>query len=399
VSVIVVTYNNEEIIGGCLSSVLENNYPNYEVIVADNASKDGTLKVVEETVRNYSAHNVKIVKNPKNYGISKGSNIGVSQYVLEDIVSSGVRDVAIVLGETYPELVKEYYKDGSSFGARITYVYQGKPLGIAHAIKLCRGFVGEDEFVVYLGDQLLQKGIKRYVERFASEDYDAFILLKEVEDPTRFGVAQFDERGRLVRLVEKPKVPPSRYALVGVYFFKPVVFDVIEGLRPSWRGELEVTDAIQLMLERGYRVGYEVLEGWWFDVGKSDDVLAVNARILDERVGRRVEGEVKDSKVEGRVEVGRGTKVVSSVVRGPSIIGEGCLIENSYIGPYTSVGNNSKMIDSSVEYCVILEGASIIGVERLEESLVGRYAKVTKGGVNRKVVKLNVGDYSEVMLS
>jgi glucose-1-phosphate thymidylyltransferase len=202
-----------------------------------------------------------------------------------------------------------------------------------------------------------------------------------------------------VRLVEKPKVPPSRYALVGVYFFKPVVFDVIEDLKPSWRGELEITDTIQLMLERGCRVGYEVLDGWWFDVGKSDDVLAVNAKVLDERVGRRIDGEVRDSRVEGRVEVGRGTKIVGSVVRGPSIIGEGCTIENSYVGPYTSVGDSSKIIDSSVEYCVILEGASIIGVERLEESLVGRHAKVTKGRGNRRIVKLNVGDYSEVMLS
>jgi glucose-1-phosphate thymidylyltransferase len=327
------------------------------------------------------------------------ANKPVSQYVLEDLVSSGVKDVAIVLGETYPELVREYYRDGSSFGARITYVYQGKPLGIAHAVKLCREFVGDEKFVVYLGDQLLQKGIKKYVDRFAREDYDAFILLKEVEDPTRFGVAQFDEKGRLVRLVEKPKVPPSKYALVGVYFFKPAVFDVIEDLRPSWRGELEITDAIQLMLERGYRVGYEALDGWWFDVGKSDDVLAVNAKVLDERVGRRIDGEVRDSKVEGRVEVGRGTKIVGSVVRGPSIVGEGCTIENSYVGPYTSVGNSSKIIDSSVEYCVILENASIIGVERLEESLVGRHAKVTKGRGNRRIVKLNVGDYSEVMLS
>jgi glucose-1-phosphate thymidylyltransferase len=326
-------------------------------------------------------------------------NKPVSQYVLEDLVSSGVKDVAIVLGETYPGLVREYYKDGSSFGARITYIYQGKPLGIAHAVKLCREFVSDEKFVVYLGDQLLQRGIKKYVERFAEGDYDAFILLKEVEDPTRFGVAQFDEKGRLVRLVEKPKVPPSRYALVGVYFFKPVVFDVIEDLKPSWRGELEITDAIQLMLERGYKVGYEVLDGWWFDVGKSDDILAVNARILDERVGRRVDGEVRGSRVEGRVEVGRGAKVLNSIVRGPSIIGEGCTIENSYIGPYTSIGNNSKIIGSSVEYCVILEGASIVGVERLEESLVGRYAKVARGEGNRRFVKLNVGDYSEVMLS
>jgi glucose-1-phosphate thymidylyltransferase len=325
------------------------------------------------------------------------ANKPVSQYVLEDLISSGVKEIAIVLGEIFPELVKEYYKDGSAFNARITYIYQGKPLGIAHAVKLCEEFVGEDEFVVYLGDQILQKGIKCYLEKFLKEDYDAFILFKEVEDPTRFGVGQFDEKGKLVRLVEKPKVPPSKYAIVGVYFFKPVVFRIIEELKPSWRGELEITDAIQLMLDRGYSVGYEVLEGWWFDVGKSDDVLAVNARVLDEKARERIEGEIASSKIEGRVEVGKGTKVLNSVVRGPSVIGENCLIENSYIGPYTSVGRNSKIVNSSIEYSVILEGAQIIDVERLEESLIGRNAKVTKNR-ERRFIRLNLGDYSEVSI-
>ena len=159
------------------------------------------------------------------------ANKPTSQYVIEDLVSSDIKDIAIVLGEIYPELVREYYKDGSSFGAKITYIYQGKPLGIAHAVKLCKDFVGNDKFVVYLGDQILQKGIKKYLEKFLSQDYDAFILLKEVEDPTRFGVAQFDDKGNLIRLIEKPKIPPSKYALVGVYFFKPLVFDIIEKLK------------------------------------------------------------------------------------------------------------------------------------------------------------------------
>jgi glucose-1-phosphate thymidylyltransferase len=325
------------------------------------------------------------------------ANKPISQYVLGDLVSSDIKDIAIVLGEVYPELVKEYYKDGSSFGAKITYIYQGKPLGIAHAVKLCRDFVGDDRFVLYLGDQILQKGIKKYVEKFVERDYDAFILLKEVDDPTRFGIAQFDQNGKLVRLVEKPKIPPSRFALVGVYFFKPSVFDIIEELKPSWRGELEITDAIQLMLEHGYNVGYEVLEGWWFDVGKSDDILAVNAKLLDERVKERVNGEVEDSRIEGRVEIGKGTKILKSVIRGPLIIGSNCIIENSYIGPYTSIGNGSRIVNSSIEYCVILDGVSIIGLERIEESLIGKNSKIVKNEGNRRFLKLNVGDYSEVM--
>ncbi|MEM2617695.1 MAG: sugar phosphate nucleotidyltransferase, partial [Thermofilaceae archaeon] len=176
----------------------------------------------------------------------------VSQWVLEDLVSAGVRDVAIVLGDVFPELVVQHYGDGSRFGARVTYVHQGRPLGIAHAVSLCREFVGGDSFVVYLGDNLLQHGIKRYLEEFLREGYDAMVLLKEVEDPTRFGVAQLDERGRLVRLVEKPKVPPSNLALVGVYFFKPIIFKAIDEIEPSWRGELEITDAVQKLIDWGF---------------------------------------------------------------------------------------------------------------------------------------------------
>jgi len=325
------------------------------------------------------------------------ANKPVSQYVLEDLRNAGIRDIAIVLGEIYPELVQEHYGDGSRFGVRITYIHQGKPLGIAHAVGLCREFVGSDAFVVYLGDNLLQYGIKQYLQRFLEGDYDAFILLKEVEDPTRFGVARFNEEGKLIGLVEKPKVPPSKYALVGVYFFKPVVFEVIKDLKPSWRGELEITDTIQLLIDRGYRVGYDFVEGWWLDTGKKDDILYANALILDERIKRDVKGEVVNSKVEGRVVVEEGTKIVDSSVRGPVVIGRGCLIENSFIGPYTSIGDGVRVLNSSIEYCVILENALVENVDRLEESLVGRNAKIRRNR-ERNVIKLHVGDYSEVEL-
>jgi len=323
------------------------------------------------------------------------ANKPVSQYVLEDLRDSGVKDIAVVLGEIYPELVREYYGDGSRFNVKITYIYQGRPLGIAHAVGLCEEFIGQDTFIVYLGDNLLQHGIKRYVEEFIKGDYDAYILLKEVEDPTRFGVAKFDENGRLIGLIEKPKIPPSKYALVGVYFFKPVVFDVIKDLKPSWRGELEITDAIQLMMDRGYRVGYGFVEGWWIDTGKKDDILYANMLILDERAQRDVKGELVNSRVEGRVSIGEDTKVVDSTIRGPAVIGGNCLIEGSYIGPYTSIGDGSRILKSSIEHCVILENASIENVDRLEESLIGRNAKIVKNKM-RGAVKLNIGDYSEV---
>lgn len=263
------------------------------------------------------------------------ANKPVSQYVLEDLRDAGIKNIAIVLGETYPELVREYYGDGSRLGVSITYVYQGRPLGIAHAVSLCKDFTGNDRFVVYLGDNLLQHGIKNYVEEFENGNYDAYILLKEVDDPTRFGVAKFDEKGRLIGLVEKPKVPPSKYALVGVYFFKPIVFEIIKELEPSWRGELEITDALQLMLQQGYKVGYDFVEGWWLDTGKKDDILYANALILDERIKRDIKGELVNSRVDGRVTIGQGTKIVNGIVRGPAIIGESCLIQDSFIGPYT----------------------------------------------------------------
>lgn len=321
----------------------------------------------------------------------------VSQWVLEDLVSAGVRDVAIVLGDVFPELVVQHYGDGSRFGARVTYVHQGRPLGIAHAVSLCREFVGSDSFVVYLGDNLLQHGIKRYLEEFLGEGYDAMVLLKEVEDPTRFGVAQLDERGRLVRLVEKPKVPPSNLALVGVYFFKPIIFKAIDEIEPSWRGELEITDAVQKLIDWGFDVGYRIVEGWWLDTGKKDDILAANYLLLDERAERRIEGEIVNSRVEGRVTVCRGARVVDSVIRGPAFVGEGAVVERSHIGPYTSLSRGVRVAGSSVEYCVILEGARVEGVE-LEESLVGRYAKVVRNHGGRRASKLSIGDYSEVYL-
>lgn len=322
----------------------------------------------------------------------------VSQWVLEDLLSAGIRDVAIVVGETFPELVMQHYGDGSRFGAHITYVQQGKPLGIAHAIGLCRDFVRNDCFVVYLGDNLLQRGIREYVKEFAENSYDAMVLLKGVEDPTRFGVAQLDEKGRLVRLVEKPETPPSNLALVGVYFFKPVVFRAIDSIQPSWRGELEITDAIQKLIDWGYSVGYRVVDGWWLDTGKKDDVLAANYLLLDEKVERRIEGEVINSRVEGRVTVCREARVIDSIVRGPVFIGENAVVKHSFIGPYTSISKGVKVVDSVLEYCIALEGACIEGVEGVEESLIGRHARVVKKNGDRRVLRLSIGDYSEVYL-
>ncbi|MEM3505695.1 MAG: glucose-1-phosphate thymidylyltransferase [Archaeoglobaceae archaeon] len=323
------------------------------------------------------------------------ANKPVSQYCLEDLISAGIKEIAIILGETYPEMVKEHYGNGSRFGCKITYIYQGKPLGIAHAVSLSKEFVGNEKFVVYLGDNILQDGIKEYVRIFDEKDYDAFILLKEVEDPRMFGVAKFSG-DKLVGLVEKPKEPPSKYAIVGVYMFKPVVFEIIKELKPSWRGELEITDAIQGLIDRGYSVGYAILKGWWFDTGKAEDILKVNATILDERAKRDIRGEVVNSKVDGRVEINEGSKVLNSTIRGPVVIGKNCIIENSFIGPYTSIGDNVKILNSSLEYCIVLSNSSIENVERIEESLIGKNVSIRRN--KNRFLRLKVGDYSEICL-
>ncbi|MEM2929121.1 MAG: glucose-1-phosphate thymidylyltransferase [Nitrososphaerota archaeon] len=323
------------------------------------------------------------------------ANKPVSQYVLEDLISCEIKDIAIILGETFPELVKEHYGNGSKFGVKITYIHQGKPLGIAHAISLCKEFIGEEKFIVYLGDNLLQNGIKSYLEKFIKEDYDAFILLKEVEDPTKFGVAQFDEKGNLIKLIEKPKIPPSKYALVGVYFFKPIIFNIIKDLKPSWRGEYEITDAIQIMLENKYKIGYDFVKGWWLDTGKKDDILYANVLILDEKAKYNIKGEIENSKIIGRVEIEEKTKVINSEIRGPCIIGKDCLIQDSFIGPYTSIGNGTKIINSSIEHSIILENAFIKDIEKIDDSLIGKNSKLIKNK-NRNILRLNIGDYSEI---
>ncbi len=326
------------------------------------------------------------------------ANKPVSQYVLEDIISCGVAEVAIVLGGTFSELVREFYGDGSRFGVKITYVQQDRPRGIAHAIGLCEDFVGEDDFVVYLGDNMLQGGIVSQAKKFHESKFDAMVLLKEVDEPSRFGVAQFDSGGRLVKLVEKPKEAPSRYAVVGVYFLRPSFFKSIGSLKPSWRGELEVTDAIQCVIDKGMKVGHSIVDGWWFDTGKKDDILYVNALVLDEKAKAEIKGEVANSKIEGRVQVAQGAKINNSTIRGPATIAEDCLVENSTIGPHTSIGKSAIVKDSYVEYCILMERSEIEGVTRLEESLVGKQAKITEGKKSMGMLKVHLGDFSEIIL-
>jgi glucose-1-phosphate thymidylyltransferase len=248
-----------------------------------------------------------------------------------------------------------------------------------------------------LGDNLQGQGLAKYVQKFQQDQMDALILLKEVDDPTKFGVATLDENSNIVKLVEKPKEPESNLAVVGTYIFSNKVFLAIDQIQPSSRGELEITDAIQKMIDLSFKVKAVILDTWWLDTGKKDDILSANARVLDEYAQSDVNGEMHESKVEGRVAVGQNSRVVNSSLRGPCVIGDNCVIENSFVGPYTSIGNGVKIRDSTIEYCVILADAQIIGVDRLEESLIGKNAKVSKNH-RSGCLKLHIGDYSEVEL-
>lgn len=329
------------------------------------------------------------------------ANKPISQYALEDLRESGIIDIAIVVGDIYPEKVKEYYQNGSKFGVKITYVHQDQPRGIAHAVGLCEDFVGGDPFVVYLGDNLLKGGIARFVKSFEGSDFNVMVLLCQVKNPERFGVAKFDSSGKLVQLIEKPKQPPSNYALTGIYFFRPLIFDAIRQLTPSWRGELEITEAIQLLLERNSPVHHQFVEGWWKDTGTHEDILDANSLVLDD-LKPEIIGEVEDKgSIQGRVFVDKGAYVKrGATIRGPAIIGKEALIEGGvYIGPYTSIGNGVKLKRGEIENSIIMDNSLIDVDEKITDSIIGPWSEITSGKPGKpKGRTFIVGDRSRMML-
>jgi glucose-1-phosphate thymidylyltransferase len=327
------------------------------------------------------------------------ANKPISQYVLEDLRNSGITDVAIVLGDVSPEKVKEYYGNGSKFDVKITYIHQDKPKGIADAVGLCRDFVGDDPFVVYLGDNLLKGGIRAFTREFRESKCDGSILLCEVKNPQRFGVAEFDKGGKLIRLIEKPREPPSNYALTGIYFFRPIVFEMIKKIKPSWRGELEITEAIQLLLDNRCNVGYKFVEGWWKDTGTPEDILESNRLILD-NVEQRVEGIVEDvSSVQGRVSIGENSVIKrGALVRGPGIIGTKTTIEEqAYIGPYTSIGNDVMIKRGEIENSIIMDGCHIDIDDKITDSLIGPHSTITTKRRGPKGYRFIVGESARIM--
>jgi glucose-1-phosphate thymidylyltransferase len=318
---------------------------------------------------------------------------------LEAMRAAGIAEVGIVVGDTHRE-IRDAVGDGASFGIRVTYIHQAEPLGLAHAVLVSEDWLRDSPFVMYLGDNLILDGITDLVRAFERGHADAQILLAHVPNPSSFGVAELDGAGRVVRLEEKPASPKSDLALVGVYMFAPVVFEAVHAIRPSARGELEITDAIQYLIDHGKRVDSLVIRGWWKDTGKLEDMLEANRMVLS-GVQRRIDGAVDGAtSVEGQVVVEAEARVEASVLRGPLIVGAGSIVRSSYIGPFTSVGPQCRIEDSEIEHSIVLEASQLIGVgARIESSLLGRNVRITRADLRPKALKFMVGDNSEIQLS
>ena len=323
------------------------------------------------------------------------ANKPVLYYGIEALASAGIDDIGIVVGDTEAE-IRAAVGDGSRWNVKITYIPQDAPRGLAHAVLISEPFIGRDPFVMYLGDNLLNKGIGSFVEQFVREAPAAQILLTRVPEPQMFGVAELTD-GRVVRLVEKPKAPKSDLALVGVYMFSPAVFDSVKRIKPSFRNELEITDAIQDLIDRGLEVRPHLVEGWWKDTGKLEDMLEANRLILD-TLERRIDGTVDaESRIEGKVVIETGAVVERSVIRGPVIIGCSARIVHAYVGPFTSIGQGTEIRNSEIGHSIVLEGCVISDLEnRIEDSLLGRNVRIYRTPVKPSAYRFMLGDNSEV---
>lgn len=330
-------------------------------------------------------------------------------YGLEDLAAAGITEVGIVVGDTGDE-IRAAVGDGSRWGMAVTYIPQDAPRGLAHGVLIAHDFLGDDDFVMYLGDNLLRQGVAEFVRRFeddrrrsgadaaADRPCAAQILLARVPDPQRFGVAAFADDGTVSGLVEKPATPPSDLALVGVYLFDASIHDAVRAIEPSERGELEITDAIQWLIDQGGRVRHEVLEGWWKDTGMLEPLLEGNRLIL-EVLETDIQGTVDpSSRVEGRVSLGEGAEVKGSVVRGPAIIGAGTRLIDSYVGPFTAIGPDCEVVDSEIEHSIVFGDSRIIGIPRIVDSLIGRRVVVTRSAKRPRAARLMLGDHSQVDL-
>jgi glucose-1-phosphate thymidylyltransferase len=318
-------------------------------------------------------------------------------YGLEAIKAAGIVDVGIVVGDTAPA-IRSAVGDGKSFGLNVTYIPQEAPLGLAHAVLVARDFLGNDDFVMYLGDNFIVGGITELVDEFRDVRPDAQILLAAVRDPGQFGVAEFDDTGQVIGLEEKPERPKSDWALVGVYLFTPAIHESVDQLRPSWRGELEITEAIQWLIRSGRKVAATTVSGYWKDTGTVADLLEANRMVLEGMQPRLDGGVDQNSDLIGRVVVEAGAQVTRSRIIGPAIIGADTVVSESYIGPFTSVAAGCVIADSEIEYSILMRGASVRGLRRIEASLIGHDVEVKPASRAPKAYRLVLGDRSQVQI-
>jgi glucose-1-phosphate thymidylyltransferase len=326
------------------------------------------------------------------------ANKPVLFYGLEAIKDAGITDVGIVVGDT-AQAIQDAVGDGSAFGIRATYIQQTAPLGLAHAVLVARDFLEDDDFVMYLGDNFIVGGINTLIDEFRAAQPDAQIMLTQVSDPRSFGVAELNDSGEVVGLEEKPRQPKSNLALVGVYMFTPAIHEAVDNLKPSWRGELEITEAIQWLIENGKAVRSTTITGYWKDTGNVSDMLEVNRLVLESIESRQLGTVDDDCEIIGRVIVEPGARVTASRIVGPAIIGTGTTVSGSYIGPFTAIADECVVDDSEIEYSIVLRGASIRGVRRIEASIIGHYAEVTPAPRVPKAHRLVLGDHSKVQIS
>src|SRR3954447_7708938 len=327
------------------------------------------------------------------------ANKPVLFYGIEAMAEAGIEEVGIIIAPETGAEIRDAAGDGSRFGIRIEYIEQDAPLGLAHAVLTAEPFLGDAPFVMYLGDNLLRNGIVALVDEFRSEQPDALILLTPVSDPQNYGVAELDGDNRVAQLVEEPEQPKTARALVGVSMFPPAIFEAARAIEPSWRNELEITDAIQTLVDRGLRVDPHIVHGWWKDTGQVQDMLEANRLILDD-LGERIDGELVDSRVEGRVVIEAGARLERTTVRGPAVIGAGSRITDAYIGPYTAIGEDVTISKAEIEHSIVLSGSSIRDLEggRVEASLIGRNVKIARRPELPRAYRFVAGDNAEIAI-
>ncbi len=325
------------------------------------------------------------------------ANKPMSQYALEDLKEAGITDIGVIIGDVYPDKVREFYGDGSKFGVKITYIPQDKPKGISHAIKLCQDFIGNHRFIVYLGDNILRTGLVDYTKKFQSSKADAMILLCKVDDPSRFGIAELDG-DKIKKIMEKPKNPPSDLAVIGVYFLTPKIFGIIDKLKPSWRGELEITEALQLLMEDGNIIQYDTVTGWWKDTGTPEDILHANQLVLDS-IGTPQQFVINNNaEVQGNIILGKNSTISrDSFVTGPAIIGENCNIgPAARLGPYVSIGDNCSLKKCDIENSIIMADCNIDAKITISDSIIAHAAQISNHHLKKHQFLL--GERSQVRL-